>query len=593
MRVLWYAFLVGCARVLIDPVREGRPRGGEWPGWLRPVLVLAAAAYALAGGLVLASGWIRANDRLITDGNLVIGAWTVTALYWLMVLTLALLATALLHVHPLIRVLGLLLIGLVLMLISVAPGPLPILVALSCFLALVGFTVARARRRPAWFEFPVVLLLLVTAVFGAMALGQRDVLGIDTRIQSLLGLITVTMLFALPTLVLAGYSLAEIPVRVAEAIGEGVRREFGPRPGSGLWVLLAVATAVTAWDIVSGITEAEWDWRWESWLSSALAVALTAALVAVLLGRRRPAAAPAVSEAYGSLGYPIAIGLISFLVVGTVGLFAGTLIGMIGLPGGTEFGQLVTGWMTSEKAVAATRCLVALAVLLLAIRRLRGGDRVTVVPAAAFVVLVGGGTLALWTGGRFALAWSVETITAWCALAALLRLAWAAARGRAGEALWPTLIVLLITVGVGRREVLAEPASLAAGVSGMAVLLLGLLWRLFTDASITRGESRAFPKVTRVLLYAANSLLAVLTLAVVAVSRADLPTLDLDNFAAMGLNLIGAPLLLGALLVALTRPLSTEGGFPDASRDSANGSGGVGGIAPDRVHTPLPPQPGT
>ena len=94
-------------KIFVDPIRSGRPRPKDWQPGLAPVMALAAAGYLIGVVLVLGAPWLRSADRpVVIERAEVIGSASMTVLLWLVTLTLAVGLTAALHVHPLLKLIG-------------------------------------------------------------------------------------------------------------------------------------------------------------------------------------------------------------------------------------------------------------------------------------------------------------------------------------------------------------------------------------------------------------------------------------------------------------------------------------------------------
>jgi len=101
------------------------------------------------------------------------------------------------------------------------------------------------------------------------------------------------------------------------------------------------------------------------------------------------------------------------------------------------------------------------------------------------------------------------------------------------------------------REVIDEPTSLVGVLSPVALILLGLIWRLLTDGEFMRDDSRALPRTSRVLLMMANTALGMMMLTITALAGGTQPFTGLDEWAALGEEMVGGPLLMAAILTPL------------------------------------------
>ncbi|MDO5499254.1 MAG: hypothetical protein Q4F67_06195 [Propionibacteriaceae bacterium] len=552
------------SKVFWEPIRDGSPRWREWPKGLTTIVALAGIGYLVAAGLVLGSTWIRAHDPLLHLEGETYPAWGTGVLLWLTVLVLALGLTAALHTHPVLTVLSLLLVGAAVLFPAVGGaqldgGGLVVLSPLACLLGIVGFTIARARRRFAWFEFPVVLVLLAVSVYAPIAASPFGA-GTDLRPVYLLMMLSVIALLSVPAMVMAGYA----PVEVSVTLSEWLLNRLTVESADSRWrpVVLGLAVtaglAVAARDVATGLLRADWDYRPEAWGAAVIAVGVALAASALML-RRRPGLPPSgpTAEVWEAYAWPLAIVVVTAVI--PIGLFAflGAIIAVLG--GGVEVTRLTQSLANSDRFFGAWTLLACAVAVWWLIRARRRGERAAPVVLVCFVTLTGLGLIRRFSDGRFAVSWSLPTLVAVAVAVCLASVLIAIGRRRAVERqLWIMLLALLLAVLVGRRELIAEPGSLAAGVSGLVVLLVGLVWRVLTDAGITRRGSRWFPVSTRVLLYAANAVLAALILAFLALIRQEDPVIDLEAHAALGVNAVGAPLVLGSILLGLVSTIGLE-----------------------------------
>ncbi len=209
------------ARVLADPIRRGRLRDVGWPYGLRSVVVLAVVAYVIGAGLAATSGLVRGNSELTaptSDVGSVPRAWLWLVLL-VVVVALALFQTAALHLPGWLKIIALL-SSLVMMASwglrysETSGGLIETVLTAVAMLGLVVFVVLRWRREFAWWEFPLVWLLLAsTVVVGVVALDRSaGPLGYDFVPAYLRSTVVSLIPVALPAAVAAGLSVAEITV---------------------------------------------------------------------------------------------------------------------------------------------------------------------------------------------------------------------------------------------------------------------------------------------------------------------------------------------------------------------------------------------
>jgi hypothetical protein len=568
-RIWLFVAVATLSKVFWEPIREGSPDPRDWPRGLRPVILLCAGAYLLATVLVLASGWIRSNDTLVQYNGDSFPVWSVTVLLWLVVLTLSLALSAALHTHPVISLLTFGTCVLPLLLTTAVTAGLTGAVTWIIVLALIVFAVVRARRRYAWFEFPVVLILVSAAVYVPLAFTPFGV-GADLRPLMLMLMLGSIVGVAAPALAMAGYAPAEIAVTLGEWLVNRIRLETTGRPGHRvvLGVVLALGLLVFGYDVGRGLAGAEWDYRREAWLASAVTLVVAVIGCWLLLRNRpaRPAEGPT-AEQWTGYAYLLVIFWVAVIIPVTVLATVGGLLsavlgdqGLAGLAGNLASSNLFSGLWRLGTVVLA---------LVWAFRARRRGEWVAPVLLVCYAVLTSLGAVTMLTDARYGVSWSLPTLVALAVALCLLQVPIAILRRRGVERqLWIAVLALFISAMVGRRELLSEPGALAAGISGLAVLLFGLIWRVLTDAGITRRGTRWFPVPTRVLFYAANALFAAVIVAHVALTRQENPLLDLEHFAAVGENTVGTPLVLGAILLGALSGLGTPARSADQPRDT-------------------------
>ena len=527
--------------IFVVPVRDGLPRPRSWPVGLGPVMVVVGVGYLIGVALVLGAGLLRQREPLvIIDGFMAIGAGTMTVLTWLVSLTLATGLTAALHVRPDLRLVAIgLLLSPLLPLLTMDPIPVA-----ACLLGVAVLVVIRWRASFAAWEFPLLWLLVSLGFLIPM---RWDInYGYDQRVAVVTLVLTMMNALAIPALLMAGYTAAQLSTSMAQWLGHRAPQAM-PQA-----VLLAIALVLTTlnlgWTIWESVRN-PYTWDWQTWLGSVLvlglAVLITLGLRAGLPIRGRTRRDPAHPDELDSSWQPLAYGLAALMlapmVLGAVSALGGALASV--LVGYTPDWLALLG--TSGYTVAAARLATAVLAGWLGWRRARRGDRVAPVVLAAYASIMGfsAGPLAFgwWPG------WEPELIGA-LLLAAML-VVWGLNRRPGGE--HQLLVIALLVSLYHFREVLSEPSAVFVGVSTATVLLVSLLWRALTDGSLTHGDSKGLPQASRVLGYATMMLLGVLTLAVVAQIRATDTPLDQTPMIEFGDRTLGGALFLAAGLAAL------------------------------------------
>lgn len=558
----------------VEPVREGRPQPRSWPDGLAPVgaatlllyvLLTAAATFAVPlrqGGTLTASPASEHTLPTVTVPLLLVGV----------VLSFALAHTAALHTSWWLRV-ALFVVGASATVFFVAPAyndPLLVLGSLGAYLALLVFTLVRARRSHAWWEFLVVCALVAVAMLSPWLGRGFEVLSADLRLASVIGTITSLQLVSLPAIVVAGAAPAQIVVTAAEATST--------RP-VGRTLFRAGSAVVATWFIVASVTDLASGTLTGAALAGGAVVLAATALGLALALRLAGHAAPEPPQAYiapwSALLYPAAIALagIILLIVPMTTLRA--LLPMFGLgdsPLAGVFDALWYGFLDNNAGVTwrAILGIVALVVAWRAARGSRVAEAGVLVAFAAAVLLDAVGLLPPASFLHDRTPQAVGVLAGAVALVAgvVLALRRSLTRRRAVG----VLAVLLLAVLYPHRGVLADPASAVLVFSAPMVILFGLTWRLLTDAQFTREGSRHFPQSTRVLLFLANSLFAVTNIAFVALARATGTQIDTGIWADLGSDQLGDPLFLISVVAGAWLVVSGSQYTRDASTRSAPAS---------------------
>lgn len=539
--------------VFIDPIREGRPRPRTWPRGLPPVGLLVLGAYVAVSAMIIAAPMLRRIDPLVPVGDgLFLGAWTITALHWVTSLVLATAVTGLLHVHHAVRWPALLLISLTLvMFVPSSSGTVATVAGAASIIGLWVFALLRLGRSYAAVEFAVVLVLISVVVTGVQW-GGSD-LGVDGRGPTLLLALSTLYVLAMPVLTMAGFAFAEVAVDLAERASDRLAAHASVWWLRGLSVIALLLVLAQA---VRGVLAEEWPWRARAWLDTSAVVGVVALLAGLVLWIGWSSAHPwerpvdAVPR-WRRLAWPMSLLMVAnaFPVSMLAGVEAiGQLLGRPRMGLADAAG--------SETVVAWVRLIAAAVALWLAARAAGRGDRSGGVVLAAFSTLSFASATAMATGGRWTIVFSPLVAGVLLAVVAFVV---ALVRWRVAAAWGGALGVLLLTALYPVRTVLAEPTTLVGGISAAAVLFLGLVWRVLTDAKeFAQRGSRGFPLASRVLLYLANGLFGAIALAYAALVRTHDSSVDVEAFTELGDRAIGAPLFLGVALLGLVFTALTE-----------------------------------
>jgi hypothetical protein len=110
--------------------------------------------------------------------------------------------------------------------------------------------------------------------------------------------------------------------------------------------------------------------------------------------------------------------------------------------------------------------------------------------------------------------------------------------------------ILILSTLFSSRDFISDPLGFLLGFSGAALVLFGLTWDLLTESGWGNGDSRRFPRPTRVLLVLTNAVLTMTVLAYAALVRDGSSTIYLDPYAEMGNLILGTALLAAAVIAS-------------------------------------------
>lgn len=546
---------------IVQPVREGRPRAAGWPTGLAAIVATSLTLYVAVGAAVVFAGPLRSADVLvITSQGFTLpdlGAWLCIAGA---VLSLALLQTAALHLPWWVKLIALMVTVTVLLSItaSLLSDPLGLLPGLLSILVLLAMVLARWRSPFAWWEFVVVTAAIGVAFFTPIATSSTlRGFNVDLRGTVAEGALGFMGSLAVPALLVAGAALAQIAVSASFAGVASSLRSLPRGALRGAGVVLVVAAAAQLVAAFAGQESGV-----QGWLGSAACLVLAGSLVAVVLGvARRPPSWTDLDEDSTRINYLIAICVVGQLLV-TPPLL---VLREVGRVAGPEWLFAITdGFLTvasSDRALSISRLVVAVGGLLLSLRLARRGRPW----AAMFLSCLTALTTFNLLRSFGVQSWTDNDVDQMSALLLAVLLATAGATALTGRltvlrsaALGSAILLCLL---FPHRSILDDPVSAALGFTGLGAVLFGLVWRLLTEGDITQEGTPKWPVPARVLLYCANSLLAVSSAAYVALSRSSGSSQDIAVFADLGDFLLGTPLFLtaaiGCLAIALapSRPV--------------------------------------
>ena len=596
------------AMLLVEPIRAGRLRDTGWPPGLKTVVTCATIAFVFAVGIILASPFLRAWLPLtVSSGSVPLSLPRILLplFFFLVVVSVALVQTAVLHVKWLVAIPVTLITALLLLFLGgldrgeglggsfFVPGKL---VALAAVAGIVGLLILRRRRAFAWGEFAVTLALVgVSATVSIARVAAQSIpFGIDFGPTTASLMMSSLGSLAAPAALAAGVAVAELAITASLAVvgalrvrrdagtgtdaassddagaGLGPSRARGSRPGILLWAFLVLAILLGA-DIAiryaTGATSAPAPSSYPGTLALLLLiVGGWFALAALRRSARR--VAPAEPAAITT---PDLLGRLNGILFPVAAAFTALLGPVVVL---LLLAQVLTQWALSEEVAAVAFLIIDLAsgsIVTTVVRTLAGIAFLafavvgalrgrTAVPELLFafgmiVILSNAPTLVglsvQWTSEAVSVLVGIGTVALAVVLAVQRRL-------------WPAqlaalCVALLLAEAAAWREVLANPLSALLGASAVAFILLGFVWGFVAGAEPTRSGSAAYPVPARVLLFLANSVFGVTALAFAALARDLDVVIDLDQFAGAGDLLLGTALIVVVVVALWAEALPRRG----------------------------------
>ncbi len=531
----------------------------DWPRGLRALVGLGAGLIVLACLIALTSGWLRAGGELIVASDLEssMPAGMHSVMVVLLVLTVSIGQTAGMHAPWWLTVISTTIcavfIGLYGLIGVALTGPLvPGLVAVL-IVGLICFTVVRHRRRFAWWEFVVVLSVIGVGValgMGTWAARSRQ-FGAELIPQLTHGTVQNLMVLAMPAAVAAGTAVAELSVGLTVAAAAQIERIPGWRwPYVLLAVLAAVRLGEVGWRIL----------RLDPVHSGWLAV-LPATVILVLLGvviggllriaERFTAAPVTISDLPEDLGR-VALPFGAVIVAAGLPLIvAGTIYAIvIGFdPVGAATRPTSDPITPITELIDVIRLGLAAALVVFAMRLVRRGRAMRAVLFGGIAVTVAATSMRVVVAQRWAIWFDPDTVNLLASAAVLLGIGWYAVRRRLTQrraVAASTLLMLCLLFSL--RQFLGDPVGELVGYSGVGLVVFGLLWDLMTSSAWGNGDSRRFPRPTRVLLVLTNTALLAVVVAYASLVR-DAGGLSLDDFAELGDLVLGVGLLAAVFAV--------------------------------------------
>ena len=544
-------------QTLVEPIEHGRLRDVVWPYGLRAIVLVGYIVFIIAGLTVIFSALIRAHSTLIVFGwgsGLGLPERAIWPLVLFLSFGLAALLAAAQHGPWWLKLLGLLFTLMVMGTWSLRSPSLagwagwPILAAVL-MLAIVVFVIIRWRRSFAWWEFAVMWVLVGLAMtIGIAETRESRIFGADFSPLNLQQTAALLGYLALPAATLAGASVAEVTVRATVSATQNAQRLAKQAwPYLILAVVITIRLAQSGWQIaqrdpvVEGLTALLW--------AGALVAAFAVVGLLILRLSMRRESHPIVSELgdeLGRVGFPVAASLIAVMIPAQVFLAAVQVVASL-QPGGAaaQLSYDITPLVT--RVVDPSRVLIGVVLLIMAVRAARRGQagRALVMGcigvmlmALARQLLFGDRTPAPINPDALNLVASGVVIVAIVILLMRRRLTPQRALAFAG--------LLILSALFSYRDFISDPVGALLGFSGVALLLFGLSWDLFTGSSWANGDSRRFPRPTRVLLVLTNYVLSMTVLGYAALIRDGSTTIYFDPVAQLGDLILGTGLVAAA-----------------------------------------------
>ncbi|HEV2927639.1 MAG TPA: hypothetical protein VGW74_03025 [Propionibacteriaceae bacterium] len=552
-------FLTAVLRqTLAEPVNGGRLRNLDWPYGLLALVVAGYAMYAVAALTVVLSGLIRRESTLIMSGLVTVGlpSGAVWPLVVLLSFGTALFLTAALHGPWWVKILGLLIVLMItgtwsLRSTALTGGSSWLVGAAVTMVGLVILVILRWRRHFAWWELAVSWAL----VGAAMAVGVGEAreakrFGFEVTAQLLQQTASLLGYLALPAAIVAGAAVAEVTVRATVAATRNATRLASHR-----WplVVLAAVLALRGFQAVR-----EWLGRdpvsqgLVAYVPALAIVAGFAAIGAVVLRlSRRTGSRPVVSELgdeLGAVGFAVASALVVVLLPVQVLLAVIQTLASLN-PGGAAAQLSLDPVAGLGLLVDPVRVLIGVVLVVLAVRTARRGrpGRALLLGCIGVMLIALARTLVLRDSTAARIDPDVLNLVATAVV--LLALVITVVRRRlTGQRALAFAGILSLSALFSSRDFISDPVGFLLGFSGAALVLFGLTWDLLTGSGWGNGNSRRFPRPTRVLLVLTNAVLTMTVLAYAALVRDGSSTIYLDPYAEMGNVILGTALLAAAVI---------------------------------------------
>jgi hypothetical protein len=363
---------------------------------------------------------------------------------------------------------------------------------------------------------------------------------------------------AVPAALAAGVAVAEFAVIAATSAVSAVHRPLANARQRGVLravpiVLITAFGLVALWRITELVLGVFAD---TGAVIDPVHVPLSLGIVAVVaslwwvLARIRRSASARVDEVVDRLDtvtLPVAAALSIALAPLVILLLAAQIITAWG-GGGTVVESLfgATDVLGSSTTLVIVRTLVGVTLVVIAVIGARRGVRAVPELLATIGLFVLLSVMPLVVDG--APGWSSAALAGVITVGTVVLAAGLAVRRTlTARRLALLTVALLLSAAAAWRDVLADPVSLVIGAGGVALALFGFVWGFITDADVTHGESTAYPRASRVMLFLANAVFGITVLAFGTLARDLGAAIDLDAFAQFGDELFGTALILAAV----------------------------------------------
>lgn len=551
------------ARLVIDQavlakVRAGRLRSDDWPYGLRAVVQVAIGLFALTTLLALFAGPIRGRSELTVPNSLTssVPDALVWVLVFLLAFCLAVLTTAAIHGPWWLSVLGLLSVGLLLTIWSVAGastrGLVPsIAIPAGALLVILVLLVVRRRRGLAWWEFPL-LLGLIGVVLGLCLLNFASsdrFLGFrfaPTFVDQTLSLLTYLVL---PAAFAAGAAVAEIAVGLTMVATRTAQRQT-----SGRWPYALLATVLVIRLAQEGRRLSDFDPVNSGWIAVLPAIGLVAAFAGLgwLISRLTPLRdipVASLPDDLGRISIFVGAGVIAMILPVSVFLLGFQVVVSVNpaLASGFDPSPLV------DRLVDGFRVALGALLVVLALRQAhRGRGGLALVLGGSGLMLLALG-IRLLTGYRWAFWLDPDALVTVVTVLVVALGAWLLARRALTRDRAVALAALLaLAVLLSVRSVIVDPFGVLLGYGGVAFVLFGVTWDFLTSSDWANTDGPRVRRPVRVLLAVGYPLLTVTIVASEALIRRPRATSDVNGFAELGELVLGTALLAAVVVVVVS-----------------------------------------